>query len=143
ATETVSNTTNAKTEDVTVVTDENKNNTLIAEAISKITTTSKIIPFELGTELDPSKEKPTLTNAGNTYYKIQIGSYRDVNANVNKLRTLDKIEEKFAYGQYFYRMGNYASPEEAFQMLKNVKDEGYYLAFILQYKDDYIVKVIK
>ncbi|HMZ93379.1 MAG TPA: SPOR domain-containing protein, partial [Chitinophagales bacterium] len=83
------------------------------------------------------------TNAGNTYYKIQIGSYRDVNANVNKLRTLDKIEEKFAYGQYFYRMGNYASPEEAFQMLKNVKDEGYYLAFILQYKDDYIVKVIK
>lgn len=143
ATETVSNTTNAKTEDVTVVTDENKNNTLIAEAISKITTTSKIIPFELGTELDPSKEKPTLTNAGNTYYKIQIGSYRDANANVDKLRSLDKIEEKFAYGQYFYRMGNYTSTEDAFKMLKNVKDEGYYLAFILQYKDDYIVKVIK
>lgn len=142
-TESLSNATNTIVENKTVATDENKENSMIAEAISKITSTTKIIPFELGTELGPSKEKINLINAGNTYYKIQIGSYRDANANVDKLRSLDKIEEKFAYGQCFYRMGNYASPEDAFKMLKNVKDEGYYLAFILQYKDNYIVKVIK
>jgi hypothetical protein len=83
------------------------------------------------------------TNKDEVYYKIQLGTFKQNNANVDNIKEFGTIEITDSYGQYIYRIGNYFSKDEALDKLEKIRYSGYNLAFILQYKNDQIVGIIK
>jgi hypothetical protein len=98
----------------------------------------------LDEELEIDEEEEIYTQKENPfYYKVQIGSYTDANVNMEKIKNFGKIETTNSYNQYIYRLGNYYTKEEALNILNAVRNEGYYLAFILQYINDNIIGIIK
>lgn len=116
----------------------------ITTANTDKTITKNITLFDLDEELEIDEEEEIYTQKENPfYYKVQIGSYTDANVNMEKIKNFGKIETTNSYNQYIYRLGNYYTKEEALNILNAVRNEGYYLAFILQYINDNIIGIIK
>ncbi len=128
----------------------------IEKSVPTINTIAKDIElFDIDEDLEiPTEEEiadkiddenlETLEEAPNPYYyKVQLGSYTNSNVNMDKFKSLGNLEISNSYNQYIYRLGNYYTKEEAMKILNKVREEGYYLAFILYYINDNIIGIIK
>jgi len=76
------------------------------------------------------------------YYKIQVGSYA-APATFPNLDGLGKLEESVAYGNHIYRIGNFSDLQDVKEKLAIIHQKGYNLAFILQYRNDKVISIIK
>jgi hypothetical protein len=77
------------------------------------------------------------------YYKIQIASYKENNLTFPEFDNIGKVEMVSSYDRYIYRLGNYTDFEQAKQILEKVREQGYFVAFILMYNKDKVKGVIK
>jgi hypothetical protein len=86
--------------------------------------------------------KPVVATDNELYYKIQIGSFT-APTSFPGLADLGQLQESTAYGNHIYRLGDYSDIYEARNKLEAVHQKGYNLAFILQYRKDKIISIIK
>jgi hypothetical protein len=56
---------------------------------------------------------------------------------------LGKIDEIFLYDEYIYRLGTYYSEAEARLVLDKVRENSFFVAFILIYNKSKVVGIIK
>ncbi|MCB9033578.1 MAG: PD40 domain-containing protein [Chitinophagales bacterium] len=110
----------------------------VQQQISNNTFTELMLPFDIGSDI-PSEEK----NVNTIYYKINIGTYKTQFLDVQNLKDLGAIEIYETTGGYIYRLGTYYSKDEALGVLSQLRDNNYYLAFILQYINGNVIGILK
>ena len=95
------------------------------------TTTDTVKPIE-------TKETPL----PDVYYKIQLASYDVNNIKFPEFEKIGKIEIVNAYNRYIYRLGNFETLDNAKHILEEVRTQGYFVAFILQYNKGKVTGII-
>ncbi len=129
----------------------------VAEVPEKETTTKEInttkkeiaesisLPENSNTKpLETTKSATTINpNIPDVSYKVQIGSYRKSNLKFPEIENLGKIDEIFLYDEYIYRLGTYYSEAEARLVLDKVRENSFFVAFILIYNKSKVVGIIK
>ncbi|MEN9447195.1 MAG: hypothetical protein RJA25_485 [Bacteroidota bacterium] len=77
-----------------------------------------------------------------TYFKIQLINSDKENIDFPEIKKLGEIETIKTDNYYIYRMGDYDTVEKAKDILKSIRENGYKMAFILQYKNGKITGVV-
>lgn len=105
---------------------------------------TKPAPQTTGTNSLPANTTsvPAPENTTDIYYKIQIGSY-GVPTRFPGLESYGQLEESVAYGNHIYRIGNFSDIQNVKNKLEQIRQQGYTLAFILQYRDNKVINIIK
>ena len=87
----------------------------------------------------PEQAAPIAEN----YYKVQLASYDEGNIQFPEFAHLGKVEEVIAYNRFIYRLGDFDNLEKAKEVLTYVREQGYFVAFILQYNKNKITGIVK
>jgi hypothetical protein len=84
------------------------------------------------------------TDRPTEYYKIQFGTFTDANIDLSEFISLGNIEKTTnASNQYIYRLGDFYTIDDAVVSLELARSKGYFVAFILQYNNEKIIKIIQ
>lgn len=88
-------------------------------------------------------KEPIVEELPEIYFKIQLASYDEKNLQFPEFEQLGKVEMVQAYDKYIYRLGIYTTLDRAKEILDQVRAKGYFVAFILQYKNDKVTGIVK
>ncbi len=115
--------------------------------IKENNTEKKLSDATVATPTTTIKEKintpSSLDELPDVYYKIQLASYNENNIQFPEFDNIGKVEIVKAYDRYIYRLGNFIELERAKQILEQVRAQGYFVAFILQYNKDKVTGIVK
>ena len=111
--------------------------TIPEKPVKKETVISTPVKIETVAATVKAEELPEL------YFKIQLASYEENNLQFPEFDNYGKVEMVKAYDRYIYRLGNFTDLERAKQILDQVRTQGYFVAFILQYNKDKVTGIVK